>query len=93
MKLDARGYISIVELILYVPCLLVGVIVCARHGFSRSSGWIFLVILCLIRIIGSVCNIVSYGSPSENLYETIAILDSVGISPLLLATLGILTRL
>ena len=92
-QLDARGYVSIVELALYGPFFLAALVVCYRHGFKRTSGWIFLLILCLIRLIGAACDVATYDSPSLGLYEAVAILDSVGISPLLLATLGVLSRL
>ena len=47
MGLDARGYISIVEIIIYIPILLIGVVLSLRHGFKRKAGWIMLVILSI----------------------------------------------
>lgn len=93
MKLDARGDISVAEIAIYTPLLGLALFVCLRHGFKRSSGWIFLVALCFIRIVGGACDLVTYNSPSLGLFIAVAILDSVGISPLLLATIGILSRL
>ncbi|KAK3173483.1 hypothetical protein OEA41_006812 [Lepraria neglecta] len=92
MKFNAHGGISILELFLYFPSFLVAVYICYRHGFGRSSGWIFTLILCLIRIIGACCQLATYHSESQGLFETTIILDSVGVSPLLLATLGLLSR-
>jgi hypothetical protein len=91
-KFDAQGGISILELIVYFPALLVATIVCFRHGFGRSSGWIFVLILCLIRIIGACCELATYSSYTKGLLEAVIILEAVGISPLLLATLGLLSR-
>ncbi|KAF2020148.1 hypothetical protein BU24DRAFT_419723 [Aaosphaeria arxii CBS 175.79] len=90
--LDAHGWVSVAELIIYVPALFASVFICTRHGFRRGSGWIYTLILCLIRIIGAICRLVSYHDPSTGLYVTIAVLDSVGLNPLLLATLGLLSR-
>ncbi|KAI8983410.1 hypothetical protein BD414DRAFT_490821 [Trametes punicea] len=62
-----------------------------RHGFSRKVGWISLVILAIIRIIGGVAHILSEGNPSNVTERTIyGIMESAGTSPLLLATLGFL---
>jgi hypothetical protein len=93
MHLNARGGISILELAIYAPSLFVAFFVCHRHGFGRSSGFIFTLILCLVRIIGAGCQLATYhGRPSNGLLEATIILDSIGLSPLLLATLGLLSR-
>jgi hypothetical protein len=93
MHLDAHGYVSIVEIIVYIPCLILGFIVCHRHGFKRTSGWIFLLILPTIRIVGSICQLLTYNKPTKGLIDATLILDSIGIAPLLLTVLGILSRL
>jgi len=93
MHLDARGGVSIVELGVFIPSLIAAVIVCSRHGFTRSSGWVYTLILCLVRIIGACCQLTTYHDHSSGLVKATVILDSIGISPLLLATLGLLSRL
>ena len=92
MHFDARGGISVLELLVYIPLLVVSMLTCLRYGFKRSSGWIFTLILCLIRVIGACCQLATYNSPSRGLFEAVIILSSVGLSPLLLATLGLLLR-
>ena len=93
MKFNARGGISILELFIYFPSLIFATYICIRHGFARSSGWIFTLILCLIRIIGACCQLATYhDDSSQGLLEASLILDFVGLSPLLLATLGLLSR-
>ncbi|KAG6357864.1 hypothetical protein INS49_013745 [Diaporthe citri] len=93
MRLDSRGGVSIAELVSYSPLLVAAALLCQRHGFERPSGWVFILILCIIRITGSACNMVTYRAQSTSLYQAVFILDSVGISPLLFATLGLLTRI
>ena len=51
MGFDARGYIAIVEIIIYIPILLVGLFLSFRHGFKRQAGWIMLVILSISEIL------------------------------------------
>jgi hypothetical protein len=93
MHLDKHGYVSIVELIVFIPCLILGFVVCLRHGFKRTSGWIFILILSVIRIAGAICQLLTYDNPTEGLIKATLILDSIGIAPLLLAVLGVLSRL
>ncbi|ETS81816.1 hypothetical protein PFICI_06818 [Pestalotiopsis fici W106-1] len=93
MPLDGRAYVSIAELVIYLPLTLAAVSVCKRHGFERSSGWIYIIMLGIIRVIGAVCNLVTYSSPSVGLYTAVFTLDSIGISPMLFATLGLISRL
>jgi hypothetical protein len=93
MHLDSRGYVSIVQLIVYIPCWVLGFIVCRRHGFKRSSGWIFILILSTVRIAGSICQLLTYSDVSDDLIKATAILDSIGLAPLLLTLLGVVSRL
>ena len=75
------GGVSVFELCIYLPAVLVALFVCSRHGFSRSSGWVFTLILCLARIVGACCQLATYQSETSGLLEAVVILDSVGVSP------------
>ena len=90
--MEPREGLSIANLVFYIPCLFIAAWVSFRHGFSRQSGWIFIFLLSIIRIVGSICQIVSVSSPGESIDEAWIILSSVGLSPLLLAMLGMLVR-
>jgi hypothetical protein len=92
MKFNSRGGVSVFELIIYLPAIVIAAIVCSRHGFGRSSGWIYTLILCLVRIVGACCQLATYHSYTEGLLEAVIILESIGISPLLFATIGLLSR-
>ncbi|KAL2127062.1 hypothetical protein VTI74DRAFT_11390 [Chaetomium olivicolor] len=94
MALDTNSIVSIVELAAYVPAIIASFIVCRRHGFSRSSGWYYTFTLCLVRIIGAACQLGTIASPDNiGLVKTAIILEHIGLTPLLLATLGMLSRL
>jgi prolipoprotein diacylglyceryltransferase len=54
-----------------------------RHGRHGFLGWLFLLIFCIFRIIGGVVAVRDTGTAAN-------IISSVGLSPLLLATAGIL---
>ncbi|KAF2032367.1 hypothetical protein EK21DRAFT_110042 [Setomelanomma holmii] len=88
----ARDVVAGVELAFYIPTSILAIIICVRHGFHRSSGWIFTLILCTVRIAGAICQFISHNNQSTGLITATIIIDSIGLSPLLLATLGILSR-
>jgi hypothetical protein len=92
MHLDSQSYVSIAELIVFIPSLLVAILICSCHGFRRSSGWIYTLILCLVRIVGAICQLLTYNNNSTGLLQATIIIDSIGLSPLLFATLGMLSR-
>jgi hypothetical protein len=93
MHIQGRGWVSVAELVMYIPAGIISLIICGRHGFRRSTGWIYTFILCLVRVVGAICQILTYSNQSTNLIDATIIIDSIGISPLLLATLGLLSRL
>ncbi|KAL3423192.1 hypothetical protein PVAG01_04939 [Phlyctema vagabunda] len=93
MTIDYRNAISIAELIVYVPALAIAILLCIRHGFGKSSGWFFLIIFSLARIIGPIMQLLTISNPrSVSLYTGVIILQTVGLSPLILACLGLLSR-
>ncbi len=77
------------------PALIVAIFILFRHGFRRQLGWIYLVLLSLLRIIGAsvVLYMESTGDESTSLYVTAAITSAVGTAPLLLLLLGVLSRI
>lgn len=86
--------LNVAELAIYLPLLFLTVSVIYRHGIHRQSGWIYLAIFCLIRIIGAALGIAGEKKPNNvSDLEWSAILGSVGISPLLLASIGLLKRM
>ena len=86
--------LDIAELAIYLPLLLLTLVVVVRHGIHRQAGWIYLAIFCLIRIIGAALGIAAEKKSSNvSDLEWSAILGSVGISPLLLASLGLLKQM
>ena len=88
-----REDISIAEVVVYIPLALVALYVSFRHGFIKSLGWIYLVIFCTLRTAGGIFGILSAKHPTNRNDATwSAILGSIGLSPLLLCSLGLLAR-
>lgn len=86
-------YVSIVELIIYIPTFLLAFFLMFRLGLTKTSAWIYTIVLCLLRIIGSILQLISINNPSQGLDEGVLICEFVGLSPLLFTTLGLLSRL
>jgi hypothetical protein len=93
MTLTYRNGISIALIVVYLPFLVVGVILAMRHGIRRSSGWLFLIIFSLLRIIGSCLQLATISDPRNiHLYIGSAICTNVGLAPLVLCSLGLVGR-
>jgi hypothetical protein len=93
MGKDIREGIAIVDLALYIPLTIAVAFVLIRHGFQKQLGWIYLLIFTIIRVAGAVMELLHTHNTSNSTYlEWSLILSSVGLSPLLLASLGLLKR-
>lgn len=90
---DERYAISIPQLIIYAILFPLAAFVGFRHGFRKASGWLYLSIFTAIRIASSCLGVVSYHHPT-NRDDLVwySVLGGVGISPLLLASKGLLSR-
>nr|OQO17116.1 hypothetical protein B0A51_16210 [Rachicladosporium sp. CCFEE 5018] len=88
-SLDGHGILSIIETAFFSPILLLSIFLCLRHGFRRESGWLYLLLLSLLHLIGSACLLYSetQHSTNKNLYITYYVCNSVGTAPLLLLAL------
>ena len=86
--------VAIFRLVYYAPCIVGSLVVAWKHGFLKSSGWIFLSIFSILRVVGAAAQIATIDNLNNNTAFTIALICSVmGLSPLLMATLGLLSRM
>ncbi|CAK7562530.1 MAG: hypothetical protein SEPTF4163_000378 [Sporothrix epigloea] len=93
MALTIYNKISILQLAFFIPSLVVAGTLAYRHGFRRSSGWIYLVILSLMRVVGASMELATISSPDNTSIAIGAqILQNIGLSPLILVLLGLITR-
>ena len=89
-----REAIDIAVLTIYILLLPLSLFVVFRHGFSRSVGFLYLCLFCGIRIASSAMGILSQNNTSsQSDLVWAAVLGSVGISPLLLASFGLVSRM
>ena len=92
--LDSVTKLAIAELSIYILLLPVVIFILVRHGKPGIFGWLFLSIFCVLRIVSSGLQIsdgiqASDGKPTS---VTATIVNSVGVSPLLMALSGILSE-
>jgi len=89
-KLDHRGDIAAATIAFYVPVAAVALALTIRYGLRRDAGWIFLFLFSLVRIAsGAVLVAAELVTPPNNgLFTAAYILQSAGLSPLLLSTVG-----
>lgn len=93
-SLDTYDNIAIAEIVVYTFFLGGGVFLCVRDGIRKSSGWRFLVVLALARLIGSALLLATVSdSTNESLYIGWMTLNGVGFGPLILTLVALLGRL
>ncbi|KAI1464975.1 uncharacterized protein F4812DRAFT_441184 [Daldinia caldariorum] len=93
MALTEQNDISIAEIAIYTPALFVAIWLCIRHGFGRSSGWLYLIIFSLARIIGAAMQLATISDPkSLRLRIGAATLQNIGLSPLMMVQLALIGR-
>ncbi|KAI9825306.1 MAG: hypothetical protein M1819_000552 [Sarea resinae] len=87
---DEHAHVSVAEVVYYFPVFFLAIWLTIKH---RSSGWCFLILLSVLRIVGPACLIASESSIGTKTDFTIAaIFSSVGLSPLILSMLGLIHR-
>ncbi|KAI9869127.1 MAG: hypothetical protein M1813_002951 [Trichoglossum hirsutum] len=90
--LDNHGKVAAAVIAFYVPTLVITGFLTFRHGFRKDLGWLYLSLFSIARIIYGILEIVldERKRPSVGLIIAISILASVGLTFLLLATMGFL---
>jgi hypothetical protein len=91
--LDTYDIISVVGIPIYVVFLVGAVFLSIKHGFSQSSGWRYLIVLALARIIGFSFRLAIISDPANvSLWIGWLTLNGLGLGPLILILLGLLSR-
>lgn len=83
MAVDYRNSVSIFLLILYLPALAIAILLTVRHGFRKSSGWHFMIIFTLIRILCMCFQLTTLNGPWHvSLHVGYSVLIGIAVSPL-----------
>ncbi|KAI1433988.1 hypothetical protein GGR50DRAFT_695616 [Xylaria sp. CBS 124048] len=93
MALTERNGVSIAQIVIFIPFLIIAVLLCIRLGFRRSAGWLFLVLFSLVRITGASMQLATIANPKNTtLWIVSIILQTVGLSSLLAVLVALLSR-
>ena len=93
MTLSYRQGVSIAILIFHIPALAIAIFLSIRHGLRRASGWRFMIVFTLARVLGSCLELATIRQPdNQSLYIGYATLLNVALSPLMLVCFGLLSR-
>lgn len=85
--------VAIAEICVYTSSLFIAILLSIRHGFGRSSGWMYLILFSVMRILGSGLQLGTINDLTNvSLYIGANTLQSIGLSPLILTMLGLLSR-
>ena len=81
---NPSSQLAVSSIVIYALLLLPAIYCLWHHGKHGIIGWAYLVAFCTLRIIGAALEIQNSRS------STAQIISAVGLSPLILAILGIL---
>lgn len=92
--ITSRSAVSIFMILAYVPALPLSILLTIRHGLTRSSGWRFLIAFVLARLLAASFQLATIAHPTNtSLYIAEWVLLGIALSPLELASLGLLSRI
>ncbi|RMY58274.1 hypothetical protein D0864_13392 [Hortaea werneckii] len=90
-----KACLAAAEMAFFSPALIASAFILYKHGLSRQLGWFYLVLLSILRLIGSSCTLymATQSDYSSSLIQTATITSAIGTAPLLLALMGFLARI
>lgn len=86
---NAEHTLYIVSLLVYAALAQPVLFIWWRHGRHGFLGWFYLQLLCLVRAIGAIVELKAIANNTTSSVGVV-IVNSVGLSPLLLGCLGIM---
>lgn len=85
--------IAYAEIVAYAIALPTAIFVIFSQGFKKKLAWVYLGLFSVVRIAGAMFELRSVHNPANTSdAKWSIILQSVGISPLFMATYGLLSR-
>lgn len=93
--LDSRGDLSIAEIAFFGPVFFVSIYLLIRHGVSPRTGWMYITILSVLRLIGCACILYMEVNVdfTTSLLTAAAVTSTIGAGPILFTIAGFLNRI
>lgn len=86
--------IAILQLIIFPVVLVIALRIWSRIGWrAGGKSWRFVVTLCLLRIAGGICTLLTINSSNERIFIAEAVCELIGIAPLILTYIGLLGQM
>jgi hypothetical protein len=93
--LTYRAIVAIASLVFYIPALLTSLKVAYAQGPGNNAAYVWLTLLTCIRIVGFSIQLraeTHHQDANTTFYTGVAVLLNIGLSPLLLSSVGMLSR-
>ena len=88
-----RDGVAVIQLCFFAIFLVFAFVLCQRHGYRRSEGWVILITFSLLRLLGASFQIASINYPTDSVYGGTLICEQIGLAPLTLLNIGLFGRL
>lgn len=86
--------IAVVQLVIFPFMLVAAIFIWKRTGWKAGGKiWRYGATLSLIRIVGSICQLLTIDHDSYNLEVAVAVCEMIGLAPLLLLCIGLLRQM
>jgi len=82
--------VTIAYVAIYTALVLPAQYILFKHGKNGLLAWLYLSIFCILRLVGNALQIRADKDHNASMIQTATIISSIGLSPLLLTTSGLL---
>lgn len=87
-----RDGVAVIQLVFFSVYLVLGFVLCRRHGFRRREGWVILLTFSTLRLLGASFQLASITHPNDSVYGGALICEGIGLVPLTLLNLALFQR-
>ncbi|CZR65964.1 uncharacterized protein PAC_15864 [Phialocephala subalpina] len=87
-----RDGVAVIQLASFTIYLGFAFVLCWRHGFRRSEGWVVLVTFSTLRVLAACFQLASINYPTDSVYGGALICQGIGLAPLTLLNIGLFVR-
>jgi hypothetical protein len=87
-----RDGVAVIQLVAFTISLVFSFVLCWRHGFRRSEGWVILVTFSILRVLGACFQLATFNHPTRSIYGGALICQGIGLAPLTLLNIGLFGR-
>jgi prolipoprotein diacylglyceryltransferase len=90
--MDGTTQLAIAEVVIYLIMIVLAFILAYKHGKHGLEGWSFFIGFCALRIVAGGMQINNWNKikKGETVSDTASIINSVGVSVLLLCVCGLI---